>query len=180
MGATTTKLMTFAEFEKLPDEVCRRHELRHGELVEVAEPKFKHLIMQRGVVQLLTAVCPPGAFVTTGFGFRVLPEYEYRRADVAYLSPERFAAAKGSDYFQGAPGMVIEILSPSNTKAEMRERAALCLANGCLEFWVLGQEKRRITISTPDGVTVAYHSGQVIPLRLFGDVSLPVDRIFET
>jgi hypothetical protein len=32
MNATTTKLLTFAEFEQLPDEVCRRHELRHGEL----------------------------------------------------------------------------------------------------------------------------------------------------
>ena len=41
MGATTTRLMTFAEFEKLPDEVCRRHELRHGELVEVPPAKFK-------------------------------------------------------------------------------------------------------------------------------------------
>jgi Uma2 family endonuclease len=30
--------MTFVEFEQLPDEVCRRHELRHGELVEVPEP----------------------------------------------------------------------------------------------------------------------------------------------
>ena len=124
MGATTTKLMTFAEFEKLPDEVCRRHELRHGELVEVADPKFRHLIIQRRVVQLITAVCRPDAFVTTELGFRATPEHEYRRADVGYISPERFTAAKGSDYFQGAPDMVIEILSPSNTKAEMRERAA--------------------------------------------------------
>jgi Uma2 family endonuclease len=46
MGITTTKLLTFADFEKLPDEVCRRHELRHGELVEVADPKLKHSLRQ--------------------------------------------------------------------------------------------------------------------------------------
>jgi len=179
MGATTTKLMTFAEFEKLPDAVCRRHELRHGELVEVADPKFRHSIRQRRMVQLITAVCPPDAFVTTELGFRAIPEYEYRRANVAYISPERFAAARSADYFPGAPDMVIEVLSPSNTKAEMRERAALCLANGCLEFWVLDEDKRQVVVTTPDGVTVTYHSGQVIPLRLIGDASLPVDRIFE-
>jgi len=70
-------------------------------------------------------------------------------------------------------------LSPSNTKAMMRERAALCLANGCLEFWVLDGKKRQVAVSTPNGVTITYHSGQVIPLRLFGDASLAVDRIFE-
>jgi Uma2 family endonuclease len=179
MGATTTKLMTFAEFERLPDEVCRRHELRHGELVEAPPPKFKHSIIQRRIAQLITAVCPPDAFVTTECGFRAIPEHEYRTADVVYISPEGYAGAKDSDYFQGAPDMVIEVLSPSNTKAEMREREALCLANGCLEFWVLDEKKRQVSVSTPNGVTVTYHSGQTIPLRLFGDASLPVDRIFE-
>ena len=178
MGATTTKLMTFAEFEKLPDEVCRRHELRHGELVEVPPPKFDHRVIQDHLVELLKPIAE-GGYVGVEFGFRALPEGEYRTADVVYVSAERYAAAKGSSYFQGAPEMVIEILSPSNTKAEMRERAALCLANGCLEFWVLDGGKRQVTVSTPDGVTVTYHSGQMIPLRLFGDASLPVNRIFE-
>jgi Uma2 family endonuclease len=179
MGATTTKLMTFAEFEQLPDEVCRRHELRHGELVEVAEPKFNHSFIQRRLVQLLSSAGGADAFVTTEFGFRGLPEHEYRRADVAYISPERVAEARRADYFHGAPDLVIEVLSPSNTKAEMRDKAALCLANGCLEFWVLDEKKRQVSVSTPNGVTITYHSGQVIPLRLFGDASLAVDQIFE-
>ena len=179
MGATTTKLMTFAKFEQLPDEVCRRHELRHGELVEVPDPKLKHSLRQYHLVQLLKSAGGAGAFVTTEFGFRALPEYEYRRADVDYISPERLAAAKGWDYFQGAPDMVIEVLSPSNTKAEMRDKAALCLANGCLEFWVLDDRKRQVSVSMPNGLTVTYHSGQTIPLRLFGDASLQVDKIFE-
>jgi Uma2 family endonuclease len=179
MGATTTKLMTFAEFERLPDEVCRRHELRHGELVEVPEPKLKHSLMQHRLVQLLSSAYGTAAFVTMEFGFRGLPEHEYRRADVVCISPERLAAAKGADYFHGAPDLVIEILSPSNTKAEMRDKAALCLANGCLEFWVLDEKKLQVSVSTPNSVTITYHSGQVIPLRLFGDASLAVDQIFE-
>jgi len=111
--------------------------------------------------------------------FRALPEFEFRIADVAYVTRERWNAIDGEDNLRGAPEMVIEILSPSNTRAEMRERAALCMANGCLEFWVLDEGKRQATVSTPNGVTITYHSGQVIPLRLFGDASLAVDRIFE-
>lgn len=93
MGATTTK-MTFAEFEQLPDEVCRRHELRHGELVEVPPTVFRHAIRQHRVVQLLKSVSSDNVFVTNELGFCVLPEYEYWRADVAHISPERFAATK--------------------------------------------------------------------------------------
>ena len=46
MGATT-QLMTFEEFSKLPDEVCRRSELRHGELIEVPPPLKDHVWIQQ-------------------------------------------------------------------------------------------------------------------------------------
>ena len=35
--ATTTSLMTFAQFEQMPDD-GRRYELRHGEPIEVPPP----------------------------------------------------------------------------------------------------------------------------------------------
>jgi Uma2 family endonuclease len=171
--------MTFAEFEQLPDEVCRRHELRHGELVEVPPPQHIHRLIQDRVSLLLGSACRGGGYVSIEFGFRALPDCEYRTADVVYISPERYAAAKGADYFQGAPDLVIEVLLPTKTTAEMRERAALCLANGRLEFWVVDEPRRQVTVSTPDGSVTVYRSGQVIPLRLFGDASLPVHRIFE-
>jgi hypothetical protein len=60
-----------------------------------------------------------------------------------------------------------------------RFATSLRLANGCLEFWVLDEGKRQVTVSTPDGVTATDHSGHTIPLRLFGDASLAVDQIFE-
>src|ERR1700678_2575770 len=119
MGATPTKSMTFAEFEQLPDEVCRRHEL---------------------------------------------PQYEYRIADVAYVTRERWERIADNDNLRGAPELVIELLSPSNTKAMMREKGALCLGNGCLESWVVDEGNRSITVSTPNAVTTTYRSGQLIPL----------------
>jgi Uma2 family endonuclease len=178
MGATTTKLMTFAEFERLPDEVCRRHELRHGELIEVPPPQHIHRLIQDRLVEFLKPLAGNG-YVGIEVAFRALPQYEYRIADVAYVTRERWERIADNDNLRGAPELVIEILSPSNTKAMMRERAALCLANGCLEFWVLDEKKRQVSVSTPNSVTITYHSGQVIPLRLFGDASLAVDRIFE-
>jgi len=74
---------------------------------------------------------------------------------------------------------VIEVLSPSNTAAEINEKEKLCLENGAKEFWVLDADLRQVKVSTPDGITTTYRSGQEIPLRLFGAGALKVDDIFD-
>src|SRR5258708_6116305 len=53
MATPHTRLMTFTEFEQLPDEVCRRHELRRAELVQVAPPIHEHSLVQSRLRRLL-------------------------------------------------------------------------------------------------------------------------------
>src|SRR5215469_10363640 len=118
MGATT-QLMTFAEFEKLPDEVCRHSELRHGELVFVPPPKHKHKFLEHRLRKLLEALAPGDDVVETEVAFRALTEYEYWTADVAYIPRERWELIAKDGYLIGAPEIVIEVLSPSNTATEM-------------------------------------------------------------
>ena len=77
--------------------------------------------------------------------FRLLPEYELRTADVAVVSVVRLNQADPEDNLPGAPELVIEVLSPSNTAAEIIEKQGLCLENGCLEF---GQWSRNPVWST--------------------------------
>jgi Uma2 family endonuclease len=98
-------------------------------------------------------------------------------ADVAAVSRDRFYADE--DFVRGAPELVIEILSPSNTAVEMNDKERLCLENGCREFWVVDMDLRLVKISTPDGITRTYRSGEEIPLTLFGTGVLPVNAIFE-
>lgn len=78
----------------------------------------------------------------------------------------------------GAPDLVMEVLSPSNTAAEINEKEQLCLENESREFWVVDAALRQVKISTPDGHAVTYKAGQEIPLRLFGGGVLRVDEIF--
>jgi hypothetical protein len=66
---------------------------------------------------------------------------------------------------------VIEILSASNRAAEIFEKEKLCLENGAKEFWVVDSDRRQVKVSTPDGHTLTYTSGQEIPLPLFGTAS---------
>lgn len=175
MASIPTRMMTVAEFDQLPESPSRSYELRNGELVPVTRPVLKHVFVQKRLMALLDSAGGYGsAFMEVGF--RPLPEHELRVADVAYASDERWAQQDPGGHFRGAPEIVIEVLSPSNAAAEMLEKEQICLENGASEFWVVDIDRRQVKVSTPDGRTVAYKSGQDIPL-LFGG-SLAVDDIF--
>src|ERR1700739_672352 len=131
MPATTAHLMTVEEFRRLPeDDGPVYHELRHGEVVAATKPKLKHHIIQSRLRDYFKALALPGSFVEYEVAFRALPEYEMRIADVAWVSPERWAMADVDDNIRGAPDLVIELLSPSISATEIYDREQLCLGNG--------------------------------------------------
>lgn len=177
--AATTHLMTVEEFRKLPEDSGPvYHELRHGEVVPVTRPKLKHSLVQRKLRRLLEPLAESGSYVDVEVAFRPLPEHELWAADVAYIPRERFQQADPEDNFHGAPEIVIEVLSPSNTAAEIYDKEQLCLQNGAREFWVVDPDRRQVKVSTPNGHTITYQSGQQIPLPLLGGAKLTVDDIF--
>jgi Uma2 family endonuclease len=177
--AAVTHLMTVEAFRKLPeDHGSVYHELRHGELVPVTRPKLKHHLIQDRLVELLKPVAQSAGHVSMEFAFRALPEHELRVADVAFVRRERLDNTDPNDNLHGAPEIVIEVLSPSNTAAEIYDKEKLCLENGAQEFWVVDPDRRQVKVSTPDGRTTTYPSGQEIPLPLFGGAKVAVNAIF--
>jgi Uma2 family endonuclease len=176
VATSTTRLMTVAEFQQLPEPEAHYHELRHGELFKVTRPKLNHIIAQKRLLSLLDALDAGAAF--TEFGFRPRPEHELRVADVALITRDRWATINPKDHFHGAPDLVIEVLSPSNTAAEMLEKVQICLENGCREFWIVDLDRRQVKVSTPGGHTSWYRPGQKIPLLFVPGKVLAVDAIF--
>jgi Uma2 family endonuclease len=181
MTAITSQLMTVEEFRKLPEDSrgAVYHELRHGEVVTVTRPKLKHHLIQDRLAQLLKPVAQPAGHVSMEFAFRALPEHELRVADVAFVARQRLEITNLDDNLHGAPDLVIEVLSPSNTAAEIYDEEKLCLENGAQEFWGVDPDLRQVKVSTPDGHTVTYRAGQEIALPLFGGARITVDGIFD-
>jgi Uma2 family endonuclease len=178
MAATLTRPMTVEEFNDLAETGPFHYELHHGDLVKVTRPKLKHHVLQERLLELLRAACAGTGHVSMELAFRALPEHELRVADVAFVSQERWDQIDLEDYIHGAPELVIEVVSPSNTLVEMAEKEALCLANGSREFWMVFPELRQVKVSTPDRITTTFLDEQEIPLRIFGNGSLKVAAIF--
>jgi Uma2 family endonuclease len=183
VASTPTQLMTVAKFERLPDREGVLPELGHGEVICLPPAKWKHFAIQNGLREWLAGFAGASGRVTTEFGFRPVREREYRIADVAFVSGQRWKATDVNGYVVGAPELVIEVLSPSNTaaemnNAEMNNKERLCLENGCQEFWTVDLELRQVKVATPDGHAITYRTGSEIPLFSATDQKLSVDAIF--
>lgn len=175
----TTELMTVEEFRRLPETGPFYYELRHGELVQVTRPKLKHTLIQSRLLDVLKQHTGSAFWASIEVPFRPLPEHELRTADVAVVAASRIEHTDSDDFLQGAPELVVEVLSPSNTVEEISEKERLCLENGCREFWVVDPKLRQVKVATPDGVTRTYKDNQEVPLALLGAAPLPVAAFFD-
>jgi Uma2 family endonuclease len=179
VATTTTRLMTVEEFEKLPNPPDGVYELFHGQPVTVSYPKNPHVQAQWQLRQLLQAAAGASGRVYTEFPYRPLPEYECWGADVAYLPKARWTRIE--DWLFGAPDLVVEVLSPSNTKARLHDKRKICLETGTVEFWVVDTDLREVEVYTSGASGITYKAGQEIPLFFVkspGGSRLAVDEIF--
>lgn len=106
---------------------------RHGHIIMSPPPPPAHGSFQFWIGHLLADLMPRGRVLTecpisTADGVKV--------ADVAWASPERISELGGLDCFSHAPEICVEVLSPSNTDAEIQEKSALYFDAGAKEVWL--------------------------------------------
>ena len=176
-AAAEPLLMTVDEYRRLPDREDVIQELHWGMVVTMSRTKMKHAKLQLRLVDLLRPKVEHLGIVAAEVAFRALPEYDMRGADVAYVSRQRWDATDDNDNLHGSPELVIEVLSPSNTRAEIHERAVLCLSSGAQEFWVVDPTRETVSVTRQDGVTTLYRTRDRMPLPMF-DSHLDVSEIF--
>jgi Uma2 family endonuclease len=176
--AALPHLITVAEFRQLPKGGEHTYELHHGEVVAMTRPKARHWKLQLRLVDLLQARLRAFGVVGMEMPFRPVGEFELLAADVAAVSQARFDSVDPEDNLRGAPELVIEIKSRSNTAISLRERAVFCLANGAVQCWVLDQDRKSVAVIHADGMTKVYGIADAIPLAAFGSDALPVSEIF--
>ena len=164
------------EYARIDNPPGGHYELHHGELVFVTYPVWQHKALQRHLRKLLEAMAEPrGYVVDTEYPYRPLPENEVWGADVACVNGTR---DRVEQWLSGSPELVIEVKSPSNTKAELHDKAMTALAGaGAREVWIVDPKSRTVTVySCASGMHV-YGDGAAIPVELFAG-SLEVSQIF--
>jgi Uma2 family endonuclease len=175
--AALPDLITVAQYRQLPEDAGAVYELHHGEVVAMSHPRPWHWRFQRRLVGLLEPRLPRFV-VGMELAFRAVPEFDLRAADVGAVTQDRYHSMDPEVDLFGAPELVVEVESPSNTKSQLQDYAAVCLANGCIQFWILDRNTQSVTVIQPDGSRQTFGIGDTLSLAAFGGESLAVAEIF--
>jgi len=83
----------------------------------------------------------------------------------------------------GAPDWIIEILSPGNTKKEMKEKFSLYEENGVKEYWVVYPEYLMVQVFDLTNDKFVWRSNYIkedlIPVGIFEGFAIDSDLIFK-
>jgi len=83
----------------------------------------------------------------------------------------------------GAPDLVIEILSPGNTPKEMKDKFELYEASNVLEYWIVDPEREDVLVYSLNEKnkyigSKPFVSGEQVVSQVFPDLELVVDVVF--
>jgi Uma2 family endonuclease len=149
MSTTTTALLTFDEFERLPDQPGKR-ELLLEELIELPPAEFDHNRIAHRVWRRLDSTLAEaharGEAVELG---EVYHEMGYKLPGDGYVQPDvsiTHAVQAVSKYLGGAPAIAIEVVSLSNTAEMMETKVGLYFRYGAREVWRVFPKARHIVV----------------------------------
>ncbi len=169
-----------------------RDRVVHHALCNVIEPIFKLKRRERGsscyavpahVVyfdQWIDGGAGGYAGVEAGFVLARDPD-TVRAPDVAYVAAERVPAAGVPEgFWPTAPDLAVEIISPSETADEVRDKIRDYLQAGTRTVWVVYPRSREVLAYTPDGRAQTFGSTMLLedPLVVPG-FSCAVSSLFQ-
>jgi Uma2 family endonuclease len=148
--------ITADDFERMVD-TDARHELINGELVEVSFPNAVHgwicAKICRRLMEHAERLGTGEVLVDVGVVLNLPWDPErVRGPDVAFIARERLEAGRlPSGFLRRAPDLVVEVLSPSETAADVQQKVRDFLEAGARLVWIVAPESRSLTVFRADG-----------------------------
>ena len=122
-----------------------------------------------------------GVVVDSSTGFR-MRSGDCLSPDVSFVSKSRLRApeAWSKGFFEGAPDLAVEVLSPGESRQALQHKLIEYFANGTRVAWVFKPKDRLVEIHTPEGPiqTLGEHQSLEGGLILPG-FALPLEGFFQ-
>jgi Uma2 family endonuclease len=148
---TPKTLMSIEEFTALPNDGML-HELNEGELISMPPPKLRHgkCQLKLGSALLTFAGSLDLGEVYTEAGYRLNPN-TVRAPDVSFVRKSRLQDA--DEYFLGGPDLAVEVISPGDDAADLREKIQQYLTAGTSLVWVIYPRTQQVEVHTAGKIT---------------------------
>ena len=143
----TTQRLTYQDYAALEGD--ERYELLDGELILVASPNRDH----QDVVMRTLGLTRMRVFVEENDLGRVyvapfdvlFTDTNVAQPDILFISREREHILTSANV-QGAPDLIVEILSPSSSTRDWRDKRKLYAAHGVREYWIIDPANRIVSV----------------------------------
>jgi len=146
MATANPRPWTYELYALLPED-GRRHEIIGGEHYVTPSPDVRHQRVVAEVAFALTSVVKSGGqgVVLTAPCDVFLSETDTVQPDVLYISRER-SAIMTETKIQGAPDLVVEVLSPSTRRRDEILKRDLYERFGVVEYWIVDPELETVKV----------------------------------
>ncbi len=138
---------TYDDWVRLPDDRTR-YEVIDGELYMTPPPSISH---QFASVRLLTKMSNfvesrgLGIVFSAPLGVRLPNQPVPVQPDIVFVSSARKSII-GKEYIEGAPDLVVEILSPGNWMYDRHEKFRLYQTSGVSEYWIVDYRAKTVEV----------------------------------
>ncbi len=173
--------LTYEDYCNTPDD--ERYELLDGDLFMTPAPRVSH---QKAVIKLGARLYyfveerELGVVLSSPCDV-VLSDTDVVQPDLLFVSNER-AHIMTEENFQGAPDLVVEVLSPSTADRDLTVKRALYAKHGVKEYWIVDTDARTVTVLLRDSAGLieigVCGAGQTLDSPTLSEFTINPDEIF--
>ena len=180
-----TENWTYYDYKNWELKEGERYEIINGEAYAMAAPNTEHQAM-------LMELSKQFAVFLTGKPCKVFPApfdvrlfYEEDESDDTVVQPDISIICDkkklGIEGCHGAPDLVVEILSPSNSAIEMLVKFNTYKEAGVREYWVLNPKKKDLSVYLFNGENVisrTYKEKEQVPVSILEGLTIDLAPVF--
>ena len=175
-------LLTYDDYVRLPDD-GKRYEILEGDLAVTPAPTVGHQFSSIGLATVIYQHVEGhdlGILLTAPVDV-VFDEHNVLQPDLVYVSTVRMNIVTPEN-IQGAPDLVVEILSKSTARRDRETKRKIYARFGVPNYWLVDPRRRSIT-------TYALRSGdyrqdkvarhdEILVAQPFPDLSIPLAKLW--
>ena len=177
----TTPRLTYQDYVNLEGD--ERYELLDGELILVGSPNTDHQTASVRIGYRMYSFVEEnglGRFFHAPYDV-LFTDTDVTQPDLLFVSKERESIITEAN-IQGAPDLIVEILSPSSSRRDWRDKRELYAEHGVKEYWIVDPTNRIVwVLLLRDGVLEieeTYTEGDTITSSTLKGFSISLNEIF--
>ncbi len=183
------KTWTYDDYARLPENGAAElnthisYQLIEGELIVSPAPSFWHqdIVMRLSAALYNHVMANDLGYVATAPVDVVLSPTDTPQPDIVFIAQERRSIITDAN-IQGAPDLVVEIVSPTSDRRDRQTKFALYARFGVAHYWIVDPRLRLLDEYSCSGNTYEtvreWRSDEVFTPRLFPELTMPLNEVF--